>query len=372
MNRSLLLLFATTVFLPGTARAWDAEFNINSDNPTLRAASVSFPAGNPYTDILERSVARFDNNPSDFWYSLSLNDGSVWHGNLQHEIWFEDMGSDGPPATIYYATFCGPVIEFDIIFNSAFGWTSSDSRHSIVAYGGSHWSFWAEMMHMLCHGSGLQHESGTYNALGDGQRHLYLNGDAIRTGPGEDVAVGLVSLYGSWNGAGQDLAVTHWKRTGSDSRWDDPAWDLYDQMSWNTGDDELPAEHGQTIITNRSGQELSYVEESGGMRRYLVPRRRRGPIGVQFTYENNGRSSQTVTASFRLSVNNTITNTDHLLRTETYSMGRNTVWTNTQDVEIPPWIAAGDYHLGVIIDGDDSVSEVSESNNAAYLAIRLM
>ncbi len=340
-----------------------------SYNPRLRAAALSFPPGNAYTEVLERSMIRFNNNPSEFWYWLTMNDTNVGFNNAQHEIWFYAGEEDEPPIGITTPLFNSSPTQLDIYFNTAHPWTSSDSRFAVQGYEGTGLSFWAELMHELVHGTGMRHETDTYNVLGDPERHLYLNGNTYRTGPGEDACDGLADAYGVWSGAGHDLAVTHWKRTGSGMRWPELGWDISCSPDWSS--EYESATHGRTILSYTSGTELPFELEPNGEKRYIINRYWRDQrVRVQFSYENNGRSTQTVDIGFYISTNNTISSSDWRIAEAELTVGRNTVWTHNETITIP-WMSPGDRHLGVIIDDGDSVDEVTESNNAAYIPIEI-
>ncbi len=108
-----------------------------------------------------------------------------------------------------------------------------------------------------------------------------------------------------------------------------------------------------------------------GQRRYNV--KSGSTYRFEFTYENNGETTQSARAGYYLSTNNFISTSDRLLKTAQYTQGRANVFTHSRTITIPTDVITGNtYYLGVIIDDNNIVSEVDSSNNAAYHIIKII
>ena len=92
----------------------------------------------------------------------------------------------------------------------------------------------------------------------------------------------------------------------------------------------------------------------------------------EFSFENNGESYQSTKVGYYVSTNDYISTVDTPLKTITMGLGRNTVYTYQTTITIPNTLNSGqNYWLGTIIDKDSTLSEVTETNNRTYLAIRV-
>ena len=94
---------------------------------------------------------------------------------------------------------------------------------------------------------------------------------------------------------------------------------------------------------------------------------------VEFSYENNGESYQTTEVGYFISTNDYISTGDRRIGGRNgMGLGRNTVFTFQAPVTIPADLVSGQtYWLGVIIDEDSTLSEVTETNNRTYISIRV-
>lgn len=316
----------------------------------MRASAVSFPVGNSYRTALGTVTSRIYNNPSNFWFTQTYGDTSVAFNNGQNEVWFSS-NSDHSPAVTYTWTswWSGDLIEADVVFFNGIAYTTSMNKTSLWSYGGASRPFQTTAMHEYGHAAGLGHENDEYNIMGRDWTHIHLNGSTARSYLGEDAADGLVSLYGAVSSGFEDLSMSHWKWTGESGEY---------------------SVHGLTkMYSNSTGSELSF-SNFNGQRRYNVSRG--STYRVEFTFENNGRSTQTPSVGFYISTNNIISTADTLVRTVTPTIGRGNVQTTWYTVTIPSNLTSGStYYLGAIIDRTGSIAEVDESNNAAYHIIRI-
>src|SRR6187431_1808818 len=85
-------LILTLSSLSASASKWrTCEGNIikwDSNTVTMRASSVSFPAGSAFGNSLQTSIDRVNDNPSRFNFSLLFGDSSLGLDNGQNETWF--------------------------------------------------------------------------------------------------------------------------------------------------------------------------------------------------------------------------------------------------------------------------------------------
>ncbi len=330
-------------------------------NPTqtMRGAINSFPAG-AWRNSLSAAIDRVNQNPSKFRYTKSWNDTSVGVDNGQNEAWFTSNQTllAGAPARAFIQWDCidywifgkdVEITEADVIFDNQVAYTTSTSKTSLWPYGGSFRPFQTTAIHELGHGAGLAHTNNTYNIMGQDWDHITANGSTARAYLGEDAANGLVYLYGYSSSNLQDLALTHFKRTGASGEY---------------------SAHGKTRLTNSWGGSLSSFT-SGGETVYRVNKGQ--TVRLELTYENNGKSQQTsADVRYYISTNNYISTWDTHIASSTYNLGRNTVYTTTRTLTIPSNLNSGqNYWIGAVIDADGSLSEMTEANNATYLPIRV-
>lgn len=317
-------------------------------NVKLRAGVNSFAPGAWRDDLIE-AKGRWNDNPSDFSWTLLFDDSSVGINNLQNEIWFttdQDL-LDGAPARTLVWYVGTAMAEADIVADADFAFTTSSSTANSSAYEGSSRTFVSTCLHEMGHALGLEHENDVYNIMGRAWTHVNANNGTIHFYPGEDACNGAVFLYGLDNVHREDVSVTHWKRTGYDGEY---------------------SVHSRTEILNTSNSPLKIHSGTEDDPVYEVTLGQQ--VDFQFQFENSGATTQNPLSGFYLSENNNITTSDRLLATRTPSIGRNTTYLTTQRLTIPNDLNRGQtYYLGVIVDKDDTVNEVNEDNNATYIGI---
>ncbi len=336
----------------GEKTKWD------TNTVKMRYSSVSFAPGS-WRNSLNAAMNRVNDNPSNFRYTRTYGDTSVALGNGQNEAWFSSSASilDGAPAVAYVYRDCvdywifgldNEIVEADVIFDVNWNYTTSMSTSNLMSHAGSARPFQTTAIHELGHGAGLKHTASTYNIMGQDWDHIHANSTSARSYLGEDAAHGLVHLYGTKSNAGQDLSVTHFKRSGASGQY---------------------SAHSKTRLTNSSGGNLATTNVNGETG-YRVSKGQ--TIRAEFTYENNGRSSQRQDVRFVVSTNKYISTYDTTLRTINRTVNRNKVYTKTDTITIPSNLNSGQkYWIGVIIDANSSLSETTEANNATYLPIRI-
>lgn len=320
----------------------------NGASTTVRAGSVSFPAG-VWRTSLATAINRVNENPAAFDFNVVYNDTSVGFNNGQNEIWWSS--GFGAPAIANLSWNCntGRFTEGDIRFDNTVNYTTSMAKSTLLSYAGSNRAFENTAIHELGHVLGLDHTPNTYSIMGEDWDHTHANGSSTRSYLGEDAAAGAVTLYGGNPGNVQDLSVAHWRWTGTNAGY---------------------STHDRTRIFTSGGGNVSFTTVNGEPRYNL---NRGQSYQIEFSYENNGESFQTTNVGYYVSTNDYISTFDTLIGGRTgMGLGRNTVFTFRAPVTIPSNLTRGaSYWLGVIIDNDNTLSEVTETNNRTYIPIRI-
>lgn len=354
---SLLILAALGGTICPLARAYEYDKH-NGDkiywrdtSQKMRMSEVSFPEGSIWSEAFEEAIARWYDNPSPFYFFTAYGEGSVDVDNSQNEVWFSDdadilgRGDDRAPAITLTWSRGTRLTAADIVFDVEFDFTVSDSPSRSLAYTGSERTFVTTCLHELGHALGLDHENDEYSQMGESWTHVSRNGDTLHFYPGEDACDGAVFLYGTVNSGYEDVSVTHWKYLGRDGEY---------------------STHQRTKVYDSSGNALTVHSGTEDDPAYEVTNGQ--VVKPEFTFENNGRSTQSPTVGWYLSSNNTISTLDTLLGTSVPTISRNDVFTTTKSITLPSTLTRGSYYwLGVVIDKDDDISERNESNNASHI-----
>jgi hypothetical protein len=344
----------------GFALAWNtAAFDTLSlswsgAHANMRAGSGTYGTGSDALSALEEVINAWNDNPSEFSFTLITGDNSVWFPNFQNEtwasasdFWFDD---DNTLAVTKYWGL-GNFIEADVIVRSSLDhlglhWMLGHAKSSHCEYGGSGVPLQLVLLHELGHALGLDHEDDTYNVMGDCMTHVNANGDTLAYYPGEDACHGAVHLYTLDSTDREDVAVTHWKYQGS--------WEGYSTHMRT----HIKKKDGTTATVHDTSPELVFAVSKGHT------------ILLELTFENNGASYQEPNVCYYLSDDNQIETTDRPLATRSPGLWRGEVYTTTQELVIPSDLTSGQhYYLGAIVDYDHHISEVRGDNNATYVGI---
>lgn len=329
----------------------------SGDSANMRTSAVSFPAG-AWRNAIVETMQDWNGGASQFDFSWQHGDTSVGTSNFQNEIWITAASSgdlSGAPAVCISWHLFGSMMEADVLFadrpSSTTYWSTSHSKNNLLPYGASSRPFQTTALHELGHALGLNHEARWYNIMGQDWDHIHANGSSVHYYAGEDAMSGAIFLYGT--GSGEDLGIVHWRHTGSSGEY---------------------STHARTRMFTSSGGALStFVDTTYNPNGEIGYRVNAGQtVRLELSYENNGATFQSSSVGFYLSTNDFISTGDQLLGTSTFSLGRNTVYTTQSTITIPSGLPSGTIRwVGAVIDRDGSLSEIDESNNATYIAIRI-
>jgi hypothetical protein len=330
----------------------------------LMAYSGDFPAGSAMRRALEDSVGAWNLSPAAFQFELGYRPSAEppnWlPNNFVNEVYFTNSATllNGAPARFWPIYFAGEFVEVDVIFDSAVSWSTTTAKVGHPEYGAGGRPFRNTALHEFGHALGLGHEADEYGIMGQDWNHLHANGNATHAYPGEDACDGAVAIYGASANVRHDVGVVHWRWSGAAVR---PG--------------TAYSEHARTRILRADGstcaQFTDYSSNPYGEPGYEVSRGH--TVRVEFTFENNGSTTQQPRVRYYLSRNDEIEVSDRDLGVDRQpTLTRDDVYTMTQEIVIPSDLVVGQtYYLGAVVDPHNQIAEVNESNNATYVAIRV-
>ncbi len=365
--KNILGLLIITFVLAGTSTShayqyWiclDRDLKWSSNTVNVSASSVSFADAN-WQNALSTMINLWNQNPSQFRFTRTFGDTSIGRGNGQNEVWFSNDASalDGAPAIAYYWYDCidywifgkdVELTEFDVLFDAGVAYTPfMSNKNSLYEYGGGNRPFQTTAIHEFGHGLGLAHTNYTYNVMGQDWTHINVNSSTARGYVGEDTSNGAVHLYGLNAANIQDLSVTHWKYAGASGEY---------------------STHTRTRLYSSADAVLPSAIDAGEPR-YNVSRGQ--TVKLELTYENSGKNTQSVSVGYFISTNSLITTADTRIGTGGVTLSRDGVFTTKTTLVIPNTLVSGQkYWIGAIIDDNNAVAEITESNNATYIPIKV-
>lgn len=334
-----------------TAHAWGVYARWSGNSATMRASSVSFPSGSPYRTAVSNVVDRFLRNPSNFWINQTWGDTSVAFGNGQSELWFSSDSKYSPAVAFpKVSIWTGRITEVDVVFYNGVSYTPYMTKTSLWTYGGSYRPFESTLAHEYGHVAGLAHENRWYNIMGEDWTHIHVNGSTARSYLGGDACGGLLWAYGKYSGNYRDVSVALHRYSHKSGE-----YSKHKKGQLSYGLSTLYALPSSTF---------------SGQQRYSVSKGQR--IRAGFTYENQGYTSVNATVGYYISTNSTISTSDRRIGTGSLSMGVGQWENDNAWLYIPRDLVSGrTYYLGAIVDYNRAISEIDESNNAAYHIIRV-
>jgi hypothetical protein len=334
---------------------------------TLNLNRAGFPAtGGTFNSSASTAQFRWNDGPQNFRFSLSSTTRPrILPGDGFNDVSFVTSGicaaGDIACTPLTYSCSAG-ITEADVVILNTAPYTASEIRTNVIAYGGTGIDFKMMMLHELGHSLGLHHTANVYNVMGDDFRHAHTNSGFAFTYVGEDAANGAVALYGTRSSAGQDVGVSHWRRCGQTNTSTAPV-----------------SQHCFVRVFDSNGVVPSSFARATNSSELVYQVRRGQSVQVEFTYENNGRSTQTPSIGYYFANGDSITTASSLLLTSvTQTLSRDSVLGRRQTLTIPSrdknGNALGDYltyYIGTIVDNNNAIAEFDE-NNATYIPVQII
>ena len=349
----ILLIFALRGSAAMAYELYSPSRHWTSHSAELRTHSTTINTS-ALRATVEDWVKLWNAAPSDFSFSVIHGDTSVGTSNNQNEVWIASGDATTPPAETkvrYYAA-SGELVEADVIFYDDVSWSTLNgaSYATLMGWNGSARSMVQAGIHELGHALGLAHEGDEYNTMGEEWTHMYTYCGRAYSYVGEDAADGAVAIYGLDSQPEEDVGVVSFKRTGMTS----------------TGSYSV---HGFVQMYDAAGAELPYTSLSDGTRRYTVQIGQQ--VQVEFTYENNGATTQTPKVEFLIGDSLCIGTDSSPFDSEVPTLGRNDVYTHKSNLTIPGGYADGDHYLGVVLDRANAIVEFNSRNNTSWIPIKI-
>ena len=333
---------------------------------TFNVSTTSFAPGGSWDRALGTAIVQWNRGPQNFRFSRQ-GTSTVSRGNTISEIWLSNddtiCGGSAACHVPRYDCANNRIQASDVIFLTSavsplLPWTTSESKANNFAYGGSFTNFVSVAIHELGHALGLSHAAGEFGIMNDPYHHVHANGQFATAYPGEDAANGAVRLYGTHPSAGEDLSVSHWQDCGNAP----PAGAV----------DPTTLHCFVQMVDGANGRRLPRSVMRGDVFKYDV--RPGQNVGVEFVYENNGRSSHNAEVGFFISTGDAFTasgvNTRRIAGT-TVQLDRNAVAVRRHTFNFPTTDQLGralvvgqTYYVGVVVDENNRVAEVSEDNGS--------
>jgi Matrixin/CARDB len=331
INRTISTLRAVLVIaIAGTslqAANWSTcggnNLTWNSGWTNMYISTTSFPPGTSWDGALQDAMWHWNNvQGSGFNFYVGRDtDGTHSSGNGMNEVYLgSEPGSALAVTLVRYHCywFFGwnyGLDEADIAFSDSLSWNTGSMDYSNL---GSPFNFEQVALHELGHALGLNHEDrwmATMNSIypNSGTLGYYREHDPL----GDD-RYAARALYPDGT-TETDVAGSAFKFTGSGT----------------SGLVSSPAYAARGSYAN-----------------------------IEFTFSNQGTSTQAFDIGFYLSTNDYISTYDTLLGMNYGAWGSSGfAGTFSRSLYIPYWITPGTYYLGFLIDPNNTIPEANKSNN---------
>lgn len=322
-----------------------------STSATLRFSSVSFVKDGSAHQAVKDAAIKWNSTGSAFDFSTSWGDTSVSTENDESEIWGTDDEDylDGALAVtqLWFNPNTCQLTSADVVldYTSPWIWNTGTYKSEQDDYCGSSFSMRGTAVHELGHACGSDHTAHTASMMGYGLDYVHANGDQIRYCASEYDIAESIKVYGK-DPVIHDLSVLHWKRTGASGEY---------------------AVNGRTRIVDAASKELTKAGSACEPKYYVTLGE---SVRLEATFETKGTSTLTHGVNYYLSTNDVIATSDILLATETLTSAVDKPLTRLcPSIKVPATLTPGkSYWLGIIVDPNDAVDEVLETNNATYIA----
>ncbi|MBY0422376.1 MAG: hypothetical protein K2Q06_08740 [Parvularculaceae bacterium] len=364
MIRLLSALVLLSLFAAESANAYghrscgEVPLRFRGAVGTVGIWSGSFPTGG-WREAAADAFVKMNDHPGNYRLDMSVDTFHVSPGNGESEMWFSAdalWNGDGSAMAHYYDICVWFFYEFyyvnevDVIIDSRVPYTFSESKRDLWFYdtdrdgdgdldGGR--PFAPIVIHEMSHGLGFTHNDYNYNVMGEDFTHLHVNGPNARGYVGEDLAAGIVHLYGL-KARYEDVAVSHWRYVGSDG-----------EYSMHGKNEIIAFPVGTRRVVE--GEEHFDVAPN----QFIVAR---------FTFENLGLTCQNMTIGYYVSTNASISMSDRRIGGATRRVCPNAPDTRGALLRLPADLSRDrPLWLGAIVNEDGAILETSRQNNATYI-----
>lgn len=319
-----ILFFLQVLIIPNNAAGYDAfSFNWSGD-PSLRIANVSFPSGSVWRDDLENGIKRW-NGIYGMWleYDYSYTNATTYsNGDGNNSVGFVQSGDiDGAWGSTWISYSGRDIEEIDVSFNADIGWNTGaqDERERDIFRP----AFRKVVVHEFGHGLGLDHDCSELAQMAQGYAgHVWYGGSqTYRHHPSPDDCEGARYQYPYSSHTEVDISLMNFEMNGS-----------CNSQVWRDNSLVTPVAAGDMV-------------------------------DIEYTVCNLGNAGSSFSVGIYLSTNDIITKNDIYLGGVAYYLTDQYALEQDRAYYIPCTVPEGIYYIGAVVDPENKLAEMRESNN---------
>jgi hypothetical protein len=319
-----LLIFLFVFSSSNNANGYNAKSYNWSNDPSLRIAILSFPSGSVWRFDLENGIGRW-NGMWGMWleYDYSFSSYSSFStGDGDNNVAFLSSGDvDGAWGVTWTRHSGGDILETDIGFNADIGWNTGaqDERERDE----SQPAFRKVIVHELGHALGLKHYCSELAQMAQGYAgHVWHGGsEKYRHHPSPDDCEGARYQYPYTANTEVDISLMNFEMDGS-----------CDSHVWRDN----------SLVTTVAAGDM---------------------VDIEYTVCNLGNVGSSFSVGIYLSTNDYISKYDTYLGGVAYYITDHYASEEDRTYRIPCSVPAGTCYIGAVVDPENRLSEVRESNN---------